>query len=1634
MEWNDTAVPLPGTDRTLPELFAAQVARSPERIALVHESERLTYTELDRRVDRLAHLLAEQGVGPESVVAITVPRCTELIVALLAVLRTGAAYVPVDPDYPADRITYLLRDSAPALVLSHSAAEAVLPPDARPEGPATVVLDTAETRARLAAGPAGPYRPARPLTAHDAAYVIYTSGSTGRPKGVVVPHGGIANRLYWMQAEYRLSAGDRVLQKTPSGFDVSVWEFFWPLSFGATLVMARPEGHRDPGYLAETIRRERITTIHFVPSMLQLFLEEPTAAACTSLRDVICSGEALPAELAERFRATLGGTAALHNLYGPTEASVDVTYWECVPEPGAHTVPIGRPVWNTRVYVLGQDLVELPPGETGELYLAGVQLARGYLGRPGLTAERFVADPYGPPGSRMYRTGDLARRRESGAIEYIGRVDHQVKIRGVRIELGEIEAAFAKLDGVAQTAVTIREDRPGDRRLVGYLVPEPGAAADPVEVRARLAGLLPEYMVPAAVVVLDRFPLTPNGKLDRAALPAPSGVRAPDAVGRAARTPREELLCGLFAEVLGLDQVGADEDFFGLGGHSLLATRLVARVRAATGVPLGARSLFQAPTPEALARRLAGPAAAGEALPPLRPASPRPERVPLSYGQRRLWFLSRMDDIPPATYHIPLAHRLTGALDVPALRAALADVCDRHEALRTVFPSVEGEPHQRILPAYAPGLPVGAVGEAELAHALSQETGRAFDLAAEPPLRARLFRLDDTEYVLLLTLHHIAADGWSHEPLLGDLAHAYRARAADTAPDWTPLPVSYADYALWQHDVLGGDDEPGSLLARELGYWKDALAGLPEQLGLPTDRPRPARASYRGGTVPLRLGAELHQSLLALAQRHHCSLFMVLQAGLAALLTRLGAGEDIPVGAPVAGRDDDAADGLVGLFINTLVLRTDTSGDPAFTELLSRVRERDLAAYAHQNVPFERLVEALNPTRSMARHPLFQVLLALQSVPRPALRLPEVTAVPEPVPLPVAKVDLSLYLEEERGAGGRPTGITGVVEYSADLFDHGTAELLAERLVRLLADAAADPRRPLSRLAVLGDTERQRLLYEWNDTAQEPPSARLVERFQAVAARAPRATAVVTADEELDYATLNARANRLAHHLIAHGVGQGDLVALALPRTAQLPVALLAVLKSGAGYLPLDPGYPAERVAAMLADARPALVLATTATAGALPDDGPCPRLLLDLPETAAALARRPVTDPDAAAFPRALPAYVIYTSGSTGRPKGVVVPRGALDNFLSDMGARFALGGDDRLAAVTTIAFDIAALEMYLPLLAGAAVVLADEDTVRDPAALASLLERTGATVMQATPSLWQTLVATRPEALDGLCALVGGEALPEALAARLRRRCRRVTNLYGPTETTIWSTAAEVGEADGPPPIGRPMANTRVYVLDRGLGPVPPGVAGELYITGDGLARGYLGRAALTAERFVACPYGPAGSRMYRTGDLARWRADGQLEFLGRVDHQVKIRGFRVELGEIETVLADRPDVARAVVVVREDIPGDLRLTGYVVPAPGSAVEAAELRTAAAAHLPHFMVPSAIITLEALPLTPNGKLDRAALPAPTATGDTGDAAPAPRGKRCCASCSPTSSACPPSARTTTSSPWAATRCSPSA
>ncbi|RZB19953.1 amino acid adenylation domain-containing protein [Streptomyces sp. F001] len=1227
---------------TAPTLFEARVAETPDAAAVLSAdgSTVYSYGELNARANRLARLLVERGVGPEQLVALALPRSPELVVAVLAVIKAGAAYLPVDVGYPVERIRFMLEDSRPSVVLVDSASAGLLP---EPTGECAVIsVDDTVVEARLAGLSAADLTDADrlgvPVPEHSA-YVIYTSGSTGVPKGVVTHHTGLVNLALAQSGQWRIGAGSRVLQFASPSFDAAASEIFTALLTGGALVVATAEQLTPGDALTTLLTDADVTHCTLPPSALSVMNTADIPPAMT----LIVAGETCSPDTVERWSTG----RQMINAYGPTETTVCATMSE--PLSGTIVPPIGRPIENVRAYVLDGGLSPVPPGVPGELYVAGTGVARGYLNRPALTAERFVADPYGPAGSRMYRTGDLVRWNSNGTLQFLGRADDQVKLRGFRIELGEIEAALTSCPGVAGAAAVIREDRPGDRRLVGYVVPD--GLVDVSQVKKAVAARLPEYMVPAAVVVVDALPLTPNGKLDRKALPAPD-YSAATGLPQAPRDAREEILAGLFADVLGLEthQVGVDGGFFDLGGHSLLAMRLIGRIRAVLGVDLAIRDLFAAPTVAALAQVVQGTTSAAGRPAPVPVA--RPEPMPLSFAQRRLWFLYRLEG-PSPTYNVPVVLRLSGVLDAEALRAALGDVVARHEALRTVFPDVDGRPYQDIRPAAGarPVLEVETVAEAELAGAVDRAVRYAFDLATELPLRASLFTVDEHEHVLVLVIHHIAGDGWSMGPLARDLSTAYTARCAGRAPVWEPLPVQYADYTLWQRELLGEEDDPASLLATQLGYWKDTLAGLPERLELPTDRPYPEQAGTEGGAVPVHIDAELHRALTGLARSRHTTVFMVLQAALGVLLHRLGAGTDIPIGTPVAGRGEEELDDLVGFFVNTLVLRTDLSGDPTFTELLDRVRETNLNAYAHQDIPFESLVEAVNPTRSLAHHPLFQVTLAFNNTPPTSVNFPAVEAVREVVDIQAARMDLTLNLAERHDQHGSPDGIGGVITYRTDLFEQDTVTALVERLLQVLRAVTDAPGRRITSVDILSGDERCRLLDEWNDTVTPVPCATVPELFQAQAHATPDATALIADGTHTTYDDLNARANQLARLLTEHGVGPEHIVALALPRSPELVIALLAVLKAGAAYLPIDTAYPVDRIRFMVQDARPTLVLTHTTTSAPWPED--TPTLCLDDPALQAQLAALDTTDPATAPDP-AHPVYVIYTSGRRVCPRGV--------------------------------------------------------------------------------------------------------------------------------------------------------------------------------------------------------------------------------------------------------------------------------------------------------------------------------------------------------------------------------------------
>ncbi|MFJ4206088.1 amino acid adenylation domain-containing protein [Streptomyces sviceus] len=1535
----------------VPALFAARVAADPHGAAVVHGDRTITCRQLDARANRLAHRLLRLGVRPEDRVAVLMRRSDDLVTALLAVLKAGGAYVGLDPRAPEARTRRILTQTGAAVLLTDGDGEAY-------DGLHVVSATDPSLTGEPDTDPAVPVHP------DQLAYVSFTSGSTGTPKGVAVTHRDITALV--ADSAFGDGAQARVLVHSPTAFDASTYELWVPLLGGGTAVVAGPDEDVDAAAVARLTARHGLTALWLTAGLFRLAAEQDPGCFA-GLRQVWAGGEAVPGASVRRVLAACPGLTVT-NGYGPTETTTFATCRPCsdataVPD----ALPIGRPLDGMRCYVLGDGLRPVPHGTVGELYVAGPGVARGYLGRPDATAERFTADPYGPPGARMYRTGDRVRLTADGELEFHGRADSQVKLRGFRIEPGEIESVLTAHPAVAQAVVLVREDR-----LIAYAVPadstdpdgsraQPARGTAPDALRAHLAERLPDYMVPAAVVRLDRLPLTANGKLDRAALPAPL---AQSGGSRAPRTPLEETLCGLFAEVLGLPAAGPDDSFFALGGHSLLALRLIGRIRDTLGTELTLRHVFGAPTPAALADAVDPAAVVRPVSRPVPGADP--DQAPLSSAQRRLWFLDRLEG-SGAAYHVPLAVRLKGAgLDPDALTEALSDLVTRHEILRTVYPDVDGIPRQRLLdPATArPQLRTERAAAHELPVQLAELTGREFRLAHDIPIRAHLLALGPQDHVLLLVLHHIAADGRSLEPLVRDLSTAYRARREGREPDWAPLPVQYADFAVWQRQRVLDDSAPDSQLA----YWRQALAGLPDELALPVDRPRPARATHRGGDVPVRLAPALHGRLRALAAETGTTPFMVVQAALAALLTRLGAGTDIPVGTPVAGRADEVLDDLVGCFLNTLVLRTDTSGAPTFRELLGRVREADLAAYAHQDLPFEQVVEALNPPRSTARHPLFQVMLAFRpGSTEPRLELPGLTAEAVPVETGATKIDLTFNLGEHLTYDGSPDGIEGILQYSADLFDRATAEEIAARLERLLRAALEDPDRPVGMLDILSTDERRRLLVEYNDTARDVPETIFPRLFEECAADRPDAVAVSDTRTSLMYRQLNSRADRLARALASYGAGPGAVVAFALPRSVDIAVAVLAVLKAGAAYLPLDPEHPAERTAYLLSDADPVCVIARE------PLDVGCPVVS---PE-----AEAPGFEGELARARPADPAYLIYTSGTTGRPKGVVVEHRNLTTYVARCVEAYpSLRGFSLLHA--TMTFDATVTTLHGALAAGGRVhIAAVHEAGSEPLP-------GGFTFLKATPSHLALLPALPYDISPTEEFMLGGEALVgEALRAWRRDHPGvRLINHYGPTEVSVGCTDHRIDPGDdlpaGPVPIGRPMWNTRAHVLDAWLNPVPVGVEGELYVAGDLVARGYRNRPGLTAERFVADPYGPPGTRMYRTGDLAVRRPDGSLMLRGRADGQLKIRGLRIEPGEIEGVLTAHGAVEQAAVVVREDPPGTRRLVGYLVGA--AEVDVTDVRTYAVRQLPDHMVPEAFVVLDALPMTPNGKLDRAALPAP--------------------------------------------------
>ncbi|MFT4088143.1 MAG: amino acid adenylation domain-containing protein, partial [Gordonia sp. (in: high G+C Gram-positive bacteria)] len=1572
----------------IPEAIAAQAASSANTPALEFEGRSVSFAEFGARVATLARALIEAGVGPDTAVGVCMDRSVELMVAVHAVMAAGGQYVPVDPGTPSGRahamlttagarLVLVVRDAAPSAVSGLDDVETLDVDAASSVDVTTAPITDAD---RLA-----------PLRPENAAYTLFTSGSTGVPKGVTVSHEALRNRLLWMRDDYRITARDRFLLKTPYTFDVSVWELFLPSLVGAPLVIARPDGHRDPVYLAETIRTQDVSVVHFVPSMLAAFEDVlgDAMSDLTSLRLLFTSGEALSPAVADAALTRLR-SVELHNLYGPTEAAVDVTAIRV--RSRSSSVPIGVPVANTSALVLDSRLGLAPIGVPGELYLGGVQVARGYAAAGELTADRFVADPFGDPGARLYRTGDLVRWNAAGELEYLGRTDFQVKLRGQRVELGEIEAAVAAAPDVVHAAAAVATAPGGAEVLVGYVAP---ASVDLDAVKAHVDRVLPEYMRPTLWTVLEEIALSASGKIDRKSLPAPDfGALQTEYV--APDSEAEIAVAKVIGELLGVDRVSVTESFFDLGGNSLSAMRAVARAGQALGVELTVRDLFDAPTVRALVAASSGKR---RALAPLTAIDPRPDRIPLSFAQQRMWFINQFDPTS-GTYNIPLPLRLTGPLDLVALREAIVDVVVRHEVLRTTFPQVEGGPVQEIADAASAGDALDwAVVDAgaDLIAAATQ----GFDVARERPLRVRVHRRADNDHAVLLVVHHIAGDGESLRPLATDVVTAYAARAGGEAPVFEPIEVQFADFAIWQHRTLGDPADPESVVSGQLEYWEKNLADLPDVLNLPSDRVRPAVASKLAGQTDFVLPAHTASAVRRIAHDTGVTDFMVLHAALAIFLARMSDTSDIAIGTPVAGRGRQELDALVGMFVNTLVLRTEVDPAETFQNFLGRVRDVDLAAYAHDSAPFEAVVDRLDPVRSEAFAPLTQILFSFfeRRVDDTAFDLGDLRFEPIDIPESSARLDLTLTVQAADAGDW-----AGTLVYATDLFDPATAESMTERFVRLLDHLVGDPSQAVGDAAFITNAERE-LLAPVGGLSGTAPIV-LPEIFAGAARRRPDHPAVVTADDTITYRELDEASNRLARHLLAGGVGAETHVALAIPRSVDLMIAIWAVAKAGGAYVPIDPEYPAERVAHMVADSGASVGLTVSAVEG-LPD-AVVAWTGLDSAEMAAALEllpSGPVTDAERGAPVRVdQTAYVIYTSGSTGRPKGVVVSHRGLANFGAEEIRRSDADADARALGFASPSFDASVLEYLMAFLTGGTLVYRSREAIGGQDLQAFMREHR-VTHTFLTPTVMASL---DPEGLPDLVTVyAGGEAVPAALTDRWAP-VRRIQNLYGPTETTIGVCIGEPLRAGEPVTLGGPIDGVSLTVLDDRLHPVPEGVLGQLYIAGVGLSRGYLDRAGLTAERFVADPFGAPGSRMYRTGDVVRWVRDDRGEltvaYAGRSDDQVKLRGLRIELGEIEQVLAGHPSVASAV-VLGLGADGTLAasgtsvvsgLAGYYVAEPGTAPTTAELRAHLLTDLPEYMVPSVLTALDTLPLTPVGKLDRKALPAPSLVVDENVVEPA--------------------------------------
>ncbi len=1573
IEWNQSELDYP-REATIHGIFAAQVKEHPDAVAVSFEDQSLTYRELDEKANRLANVLRAKGVDADVLAGISLERSIETVIAALAVLKAGGAYLPIDPEYPEDRIRYMIEDSEIQLLISQQSL-ADLFKNVKPE---FIALETIAAELKQQA-PTAPENHSGP---DNLAYVIYTSGSTGRPKGVLLPHRGAANLFANMKKDFLLEEGKSLLQLASFSFDAATGEIFAALLNGSAVQMIPKDTLLSTDKFVDFLKKHPVTTATIPPSLLALLPENKI----DNFETIISIGDACTIDLARRWHKK----CRFFNGYGPTEGTIGAIWGQVASDEAFRhsSVPIGKPLANVKIYILDPYLHPAPVGVPGEIHIGGPGVARGYLNRPELTAEKFIADPFtGVKGARLYKTGDLARWLPDGRIEFIGRVDFQVKIRGFRIELGEIEAEISKQENIKDVIVAVHGDKAGDKKVVAYLIAQNDKAIDLNQLRSALKENLPDYMIPAAFVVMETFPLTPNGKVNRKALPAPeqADFAADDYV--APRTPEEELLASIWADILKLDKVGVKSNFFDLGGHSLLATQVISRIRDAFDVDIELKDLFETPTIATIAETIEQlkKDESGISLPPIEKVDHNQE-LPLSFAQQRLWFLSQLEPESPA-YNIPSAFILEGNLDTLALEKSIMEVVKRHESLRTTFTDRGGKPVQiisaesnfKITHKDLSDLPQKE-SEQKLKSLAKEDALKPFDLAVGPLFRVALIKLPSEKYAILFNMHHIISDGWSVSVLISEIVQLYAAFSHGQPSPLAELEIQYADFAHWQQNWLQGET-----LEKQIRYWKEKLSDAPPLLELPADHPRPAVQTVNGAKEAFELDAELSSAIKDLTKQEGATLFMVLLAAFQTLLHRYSGQEQILVGSPIANRTNSKIEKLIGFFVNTLIMKADFAGNPEFTELLRQVRDNALEAYAHQDLPFEKLVEELQPQRDPSHAPIFQVAFVLQNTPTDtAIQLPGLTLKPVQSDSATAKYDLTLTMVE---AGDH---LLGSLEYNTDLFERSTIQRMLNHLRIVLQAISEEPEIEVDTIPLLTEEERQLILYERNQTESSFPADKSVHQvFEELSKTQPEAPALIfapTADatpEQLTYAELNARANQLARYLQNLDVQNENIVGICMDRSPEMIVSMLAILKAGAAYVPIDPNYPAERIQYMAQDSALRVLLTQKHLQQQLAGLN-VPLIAVDSawPE----IAKESQENLGASVNPQNL-AYLIYTSGSTGKPKGAMLHHRGAVNLATLQQKAFKVGTGSRILQFASLSFDAATWEFLMALLSGSALVVTSAQTITDGQALARLLEAQQVTTITLPPSVLAVLPKSELPHLKMI--ITAGEAVSPELVQTWGKE-RIFFNAYGPTETTVCASMHQCsGTYETSPPIGKANPNFKLYILDEYMQPVPVGVPGELCVAGVGLARGYLNRPELTAEKFVANPFAAQpGERIYRTGDLARWLPDGNVEFMGRIDYQVKVRGFRIELGEIEAALSRHEKIKDQIVLARPDKSGDKRLVAYMVTEEDRQLTPEDVRNYLSSQLPDYMVPAVYVFLDAMPLTPNGKVDRRALPKPDLEG----------------------------------------------